>query len=152
MVRAPDSRICWVVITVTEFGTFEIGCSIGVLTRKLARRCERLLAVDLLPEILARAPARCADLPGVSFPRLAVPPARSLRPGGTLVYSTCTISRAENEDIAAELPGYASTVAADDLGALEPRLASRADRRFLQILPQRDRTTGFFIARFRRES
>ena len=40
---------------------------------------------------------------------------------------------------------------AADLGAEHPRLASRRDRRFLQILPQRDRTTGFFIARFRRE-
>jgi 16S rRNA (cytosine967-C5)-methyltransferase len=84
--------------------------------------------------------------------RLAVRAARALRPGGTLVYSTCTISSAENEAIAGELPGYAEGVEADDLAAVAPQLASRADRRFLQLLPERDRTTGFFIARFRRGS
>ena len=52
---------------------FEIGCSIGVLTRKLAARCERLLAVDLLAEVVARARARCAGLPQVAFERMAVP-------------------------------------------------------------------------------
>lgn len=52
---------------------FEIGCSIGVLTRDLAARCEQLLAVDLLPEVLARARRRCAGLPQVAFARMAVP-------------------------------------------------------------------------------
>lgn len=49
----------------------------------------------------------------------------ALRPGGTLVYSTCTISRRENEDMA---------------GGGE----------CLQLRPDRDRTTGFFISRLRR--
>ena len=77
---------------------------------------------------------------------------RLLRPGGTLVYSTCTISRREGEDQVAalergaadgELPGFA----VDDLGALEPTLASTHDPRCLQIRPDRDRTTGFFVCR-----
>jgi 16S rRNA (cytosine967-C5)-methyltransferase len=82
--------------------------------------------------------------------RLLVRAARALKPGGTLVYSTCTISAAENEAIAGTLGEYARDVVADDLGAQHRRLASRGDPRFLQLLPQRDRTTGFFIARFRR--
>jgi 16S rRNA (cytosine967-C5)-methyltransferase len=81
--------------------------------------------------------------------RLLVRAARALRPGGTLVYSTCTISARENEEVAAGLSEYAPDVVPDDLGRLHPRLASRGDGRFLQILPQRDRTTGFFCARFR---
>jgi 16S rRNA (cytosine967-C5)-methyltransferase len=50
----------------------------------------------------------------------------ALRPGGTLVYSTCTISRRENED---------------QLG----------DGEQFQLRPDRDRTTGFFIGRLRRD-
>jgi 16S rRNA (cytosine967-C5)-methyltransferase len=84
--------------------------------------------------------------------RLLVRAARALAPGGTLVYSTCTISAPENEGVAAALETYASEVRPDELGSAHPRLASRADSRFLQLLPQRDRTTGFFCARFRRAS
>lgn len=84
--------------------------------------------------------------------RLAVRAARALAPGGTLVYSTCTISEVENESIATAVGEYASGVVADNLGAEQPRLASRTDKRFLQLLPERDRTTGFFCARFRRAS
>ncbi|MBS1880089.1 MAG: 16S rRNA (cytosine(967)-C(5))-methyltransferase RsmB [Actinobacteria bacterium] len=78
-----------------------------------------------------------------------------LRPGGTLVYSTCTISRAENEDRVAALLGEAGSGAVpelelDDLGALAPELVAPAEPRALQIRPDRDRTTGFFLARFRR--
>jgi 16S rRNA (cytosine967-C5)-methyltransferase len=50
----------------------------------------------------------------------------ALRPGGTLVYSTCTISRRENEDQVS--------------GGLQ-----------IQLRPDRDRTTGFFICRLRRD-
>ena len=55
------------------------------------------------------------------------PPA-PLRPGGTLVYSTCTISRRENEDRVAALlaaaAGEVPPLALDDLGARAPGLAS----------------------------
>ncbi len=50
----------------------------------------------------------------------------ALRPGGTLVYSTCTISRRENED-----------------------QVSGGER--WTIRPDRDCTTGFFICRLRRD-
>jgi 16S rRNA (cytosine967-C5)-methyltransferase len=68
-----------------------------------------------------------------------------LTPGGTLVYSTCTISRREGEDLIAELldTGRAEAV---DLGGGDPDLASHLDPRFLQLRPDRDRTDGFFIA------
>jgi 16S rRNA (cytosine967-C5)-methyltransferase len=50
----------------------------------------------------------------------------ALRPGGTLVYSTCTISRRENEDVASAGECF-------------------------QFRPDRDRTTGFFISRSTRD-
>lgn len=72
--------------------------------------------------------------------------ADSLRSGGVLVYSTCTISRRENADQVASLAGRKGLIV-DDLGALAPDLADIGDPRCLQLLPDRDRTTGFFISR-----
>lgn len=83
--------------------------------------------------------------------------AQALRPGGTLVYSTCTISRREGEDRIAALPvqaeaGEAPPLRVDDLGALAPELASPHDPRCLQIRPDRDATTGFFVCRMRKDA
>ena len=52
---------------------FEVGCSIGVLTRQLAARCDALLAVDVAEAALAQARARCAYLPQVQVERMVVP-------------------------------------------------------------------------------
>ncbi len=52
---------------------FEIGCSIGVLTARLAPRCDRLLAVDVVPSVLAEARARCANFPWVEVAEMSVP-------------------------------------------------------------------------------
>jgi 16S rRNA (cytosine967-C5)-methyltransferase len=84
--------------------------------------------------------------------RLLERAAGAVRPGGTLVYSVCTISVPEGEQqVARLLEGPAGAgLEADDLGQLHPRLASRLDPRFLQTLPDRDGTDGFFIARFRK--
>jgi SAM-dependent methyltransferase len=52
---------------------FEIGCSIGVLTQRLAARCGALLAVDVAEPALAQARARCAGLRHVSIVRMQIP-------------------------------------------------------------------------------
>ena len=82
--------------------------------------------------------------------------ARMLRPGGVLVYATCTISRRENEDqvaalLAAAAAGEVPPLELEDLGARVPVLASAVEPRCLQLRPDRDRTTGFFIARLKRD-
>ena len=81
--------------------------------------------------------------------------AKVLRPGGVLVYATCTISRRENEErvealLAASAAGEVPPLELEDLGARAPRLASPQEPRCLQLRPDRDRTTGFFIARLKR--
>lgn len=81
--------------------------------------------------------------------------AKLLGPGGTLVYSTCTISRRENEDriaalLEASAAGQVPALELDDLGALAPALASPHEPRALQLRPDRDETTGFFISRLTR--
>jgi 16S rRNA (cytosine967-C5)-methyltransferase len=95
-------------------------------------------------------PARLADLQRA----ILAGGAGSLAPGGTLVYSTCTISVRENEEVVESLlraDGERLRVSADPLGDQYPELASGRDRRFLQTRPDRDGTDGFFIARLRRE-
>jgi SAM-dependent methyltransferase len=51
----------------------EIGCSIGVLTRQLADRCDELVALEPAAKALERARERCRDLPHVAFLRSRVP-------------------------------------------------------------------------------
>ncbi|GBQ15028.1 class I SAM-dependent methyltransferase [Komagataeibacter rhaeticus] len=51
----------------------ELGCSIGVMTARLARQCDRLLAVDVSRIALRRARLRCTGREGVSFYRGHLP-------------------------------------------------------------------------------
>jgi 16S rRNA (cytosine967-C5)-methyltransferase len=88
--------------------------------------------------------------------------ASALRPGGVLVYSTCTISPTENEhQITAFLDAH-HDFSRDDLAAELPALRMHPPERstaergsastagLVLTLPHRDRTAGFFIARLRR--
>lgn len=52
---------------------YEPGCSIGVLTRLLADRCDSLLASDFVPKAVAAAKARVADEPHVRIEQLETP-------------------------------------------------------------------------------
>lgn len=45
----------------------EPGCSIGVLTARLAGRCDRVDALDLAPTAVTAARARCAGMPHVTI-------------------------------------------------------------------------------------
>lgn len=74
------------------------------------------------------------------------------RPGGVLVYSTCTISPREGDEQLRAFLTERPDLAADDLGAEHPALAHPADGRFLQLLPHRHGTDGFFVARLRRRA
>jgi cyclopropane fatty-acyl-phospholipid synthase-like methyltransferase len=51
----------------------EVGCSIGVLTARLAQRCDRLVAVDVADQALDQARARCRECPNVMFLKHQVP-------------------------------------------------------------------------------
>lgn len=52
---------------------FEIGGSIGVLTEKLAQRCDSLLSVDVSKIAQDKAIKRCENLPQVRFAIMSVP-------------------------------------------------------------------------------
>jgi len=81
----------------------------------------------------------------------------ALRPGGVLVYSTCTISSSENESPIAAFLDSKPDFRLDDLTVEWPALAhvgpgdaGERTRGTLLTLPHRDHTAGFFIARLRR--
>lgn len=67
--------------------------------------------------------------------RILAAGAGALRPGGVLVYSTCTISATENERLIASFLDSQPEFVLDDV---------------VVTLPHRDHTAGFFIARLRR--
>ena len=51
----------------------EVGCSIGVMTRMLARSCRRLIAVDVSQAALRQARRRRRGLAGVTVQRIRLP-------------------------------------------------------------------------------
>jgi 16S rRNA (cytosine967-C5)-methyltransferase len=76
--------------------------------------------------------------------------AGQLRPGGVLVYSTCTISPAENERTIAAFLERRNDFAPDRMPSDLPVWDHPTVPVFLQTFPHRDGTDGFFIARLRR--
>jgi 16S rRNA (cytosine967-C5)-methyltransferase len=68
----------------------------------------------------------------------------AVRPGGRVVYSTCTLLSEENEDVV-----RASGAAVDDLTPEFPGMAHPGLPGALLTLPGRHGTDGFFVARLR---
>jgi 16S rRNA (cytosine967-C5)-methyltransferase len=82
-----------------------------------------------------KGPEQVAELSALQRELLAAA-VLQLRPGGTLVYAVCTISPAEGMEQVEWLLSAAPEMSLDG----DP----------LQLLPHRDGTDGFFIARFRK--
>lgn len=102
-------------------------CSgIGVLARRPDLRWRAQPLAELQAELLAAAAAR-------------------VKPGGTIVYSVCTLNRDENEAVV-----DASGLAVESLADEWPQFRHPARPEFLLTTPHRHQTTGFFIARLRK--
>ena len=74
---------------------------------------------------------------------------RYLRSGGILIYSTCTINRAENEENAAWIEKELG-LQPEDLSSFLPEGIPGICGNMLQLLPHVHGTDGFFISRFRK--
>ena len=113
----------------------DVPCSgLGVIRKKPDVRFKDLDAIRALPEIQSR---------------ILEAQASHVRPGGVLLYSTCTILHRENEDVAgAFLAAHPEFEAAEF--ALPGGLHS--ENGMLTLLPCDHGTDGFFIALLRRKA
>lgn len=84
--------------------------------------------------------------------------ARNVVPGGTLIYSTCTINKAENENQVEEFLKEHDDFYAEDIRPYLPDRLSLGDREemaskgMLTLFPDIDGCDGFFISRLRRRT
>ena len=110
--------------------------------------CSGLGALRRGPDLRHRLdPAGFARLPALQLSLLAAA-AGHVRPGGRLVYATCTLRREENEEVALAFerahPGFARAPAGP------PEVATPEG--FLRTWPHRHGTDGFFAAAWVREA
>ena len=110
--------------------------------------CSGLGVIRKKPDIRYKDPEPLKDLPQVQRAILDNA-ARYVKPGGVLVYSTCTLLRRENEAVAlgflADHPHFKAE------GFPLPECVGDARTGMLTLWPHRQGTDGFFICRLRRE-
>ncbi|HTM09475.1 MAG TPA: 16S rRNA (cytosine(967)-C(5))-methyltransferase RsmB [Verrucomicrobiae bacterium] len=76
-----------------------------------------------------------------------------LKPGGTMVYSTCTLTREENEEVVEDfLRCHKDYLLEDAAEFLPERARGMARGNYFMALPHRDGTDGFFAARLRKRA
>ncbi len=108
--------------------------------------CSGLGIIRKKPDIRYKEPDGFAGLPAIQGAILANA-SRYVRPGGVLVYSTCTILPEENEDVT---DAFLRQNGAFSYEAFDLPRGSAADR--LTLWPQRDGTDGFYIAKMRKKN
>ena len=73
-----------------------------------------------------------------------------LKPAGTMIYSTCTMNPAENEETVDWLCGEFALETVSMAGELPESLRGAAEKGYVQLMPDIHGTDGFFIAKLRR--
>jgi 16S rRNA (cytosine967-C5)-methyltransferase len=112
--------------------------------------CSDLGTLQSRPDVRWRKSAAHVEELGALQRQILAAAAEAVRPGGRLVYATCTISAAENERPLEELLEGSSNFRVCDLTGWQPGLARPGGHGFIQTLPHRDATDGFFIAALER--
>ena len=113
----------------------DVPCSgLGVIRKKPDIRYKDLGMLSALPEIQAR---------------ILDAQAHHVRPGGILLYSTCTILRRENEDVVSGFLSRHPEFFAESFSLPDGIFAENG---MITLLPCDHDTDGFFIARLRRRN
>ncbi len=100
------------------------------------------------PDIRYKDPDTMLELPALQL-QILQNQARYVRPGGTLLYSTCTVLRRENEDVVKAFLAQSPEFYLEPL-ALPPVFPENTDG-MLTLVPGEYDTDGFFICRLRRK-
>lgn len=110
--------------------------------------CSGLGVIRKKPEIRYKAPEELAGLPQIQG-EILDNVSRYVKPGGVLLYSTCTLRPQENEDV------VRAFLEAHGEFTLEPFVlpgpAGQVDQGQITLWPQRLETDGFFLAKLRKE-
>jgi len=78
--------------------------------------------------------------------------ARLLKPGGRLVYATCSLLREENEDVVEQfVAGHTGFRALDCQAVLDEQRIDLETGRYFHVYPHRHGTDGFFAAVLQRD-
>lgn len=141
-------------VTFHECAVENLAAGAGTFDAVLADApCSGLGTLRQHPEIRwRRTPADLEDLAGRQRAILAAA-ARLVKPGGRLVYSTCTIARIENDDVVdsflADHPEFSRTARS----RLPAGVAALCDEDgTLRTFPHRDGIDGFFAVRMQRRN
>ena len=103
--------------------------------------CSGLGTLQSRPDLRWRtSPARIADASALQA-RILEAAGAATAPGGTLVYSVCTISRVESEQIVNRFLAHHDDFAPDPFAGADPGTSN------LRLMPHLHRTDGFFVAR-----
>ncbi len=111
--------------------------------------CSGLGVIRKKPDIRYKAPEPLADLPAVQR-RIIENVANYVRPGGVLLYSTCTLLDRENRQIVEHLLSVDPRFALESFALPEP--LGRAEDGMVTLWPHRHDTDGFFFAKLRRQA
>lgn len=110
--------------------------------------CSGLGVIRKKPDIRFKDPAPLEGLPAVQS-RILANAARYVKPGGLLVYSTCTVLRRENEGVVRNFIREQGAFRAEPFTLPGP--VGTAEEGMVTLWPHRHGTDGFFISRLRRE-
>lgn len=110
--------------------------------------CSGLGVIRKKPDIRYKDPKELDDLPAIQLAILENA-ARYVKPGGTLVYSTCTLRKQENEGLVEHFLENNKTLKREAFTLPDP--VGAAENGMVTLWPQRHGTDGFFIAKLKRE-
>jgi 16S rRNA (cytosine967-C5)-methyltransferase len=110
--------------------------------------CSGLGTLQGHPDLRWRASERQIEELAALQCKILLAAAQAVSPGGTLVYSTCTISHAENER---QIELFLDSHPDFAIEPASPAALRDGSEPFLKTLPDRDATAGFFVAKLRRQ-